>query len=156
MTKKKFFLNNWWLDSTILNPNLTSFKFSVTNNIFYLNLSSKFLFYFFLINKNNLNNYYFYILDSTILTNYEKKEYQIAYQSIFFDLKILVNVKFKQSLQSLTKIYKASSWVERENKEFNNITFDNLNDTRKLLSNYNYNKNLQYNNFNNILNDLHV
>lgn len=156
MIKKKFFLNNWWLDSTILNPNLTSFKFSLTNNIFYLNLSNKFLFYFFLVNKNNLNNYYFYLLDSTVLTNFEKKEYQIAYQSIFFDLKILVNVKFKNTLQSLTKIYKAASWVERENKEFNNITFNNLNDTRKLLSNYNYNKNLQYNNFNNILNDLHI
>ena len=156
MIKKKFFLNNWWLDSTILNSNLTSFKFSLNNNIFYLNLSNKFLFYFFLINKNNLNNYYFYLLDSTVLTNFEKKEYQIAYQSIFFDLKILVNVKFNNTLQSLTKIYKAASWIERENKEFNNITFNNLNDTRKLLSNYNYNKNLQYNNFNNILNDLHI
>lgn len=156
MIKKKFFLNNWWLDSTILNPNFTSFKFSLTNNIFYLNLSSNFLFYFFLINKNNLNNYYFYLLDSTVLTNYEKKEYQVAYQSIFYDLKIFINVKFNKSLPSITKIYKSASWVERENKEFNNIFFQNLNDTRKLLSNYNYNKNLQYNNFNNIINDINI
>lgn len=119
-------------------------------------MSNKFLFYFFLINKNNLNNFYFYFLDSTVVTNYEKKEYQIAYQSIFFDLRILINVKFKNSLQSISKIYRGSSWVERENKEFNNIIFNNLNDTRKLLSNYNYNKNPQYNNFNNILNDLHI
>jgi Ni,Fe-hydrogenase III component G len=47
-------------------------------------------------------------------------------------------------------------WCEREVREFNKVNYVNLTDTRKLLSNYNYNENLQYNNFNNILNDIKV
>ena len=37
--------------------------------------------------------------------------------------------------------------MERELKESNNIFFLNLIDNRKLLFNYNYNNNLEYNHF---------
>ena len=68
------------------------------------------------------------------------------------ELKTIINLKNKEQI-SFPVI---PNEAERENKEFNNIFFQNLNDTRKLLSNYNYNKNLQYNNFNNIINDINI
>lgn len=48
------------------------------------------------------------------------------------------------------------TWIEREIKEFNQINFINLIDSRKLLLNYNYNLNLDYSNYNNIINDLKI
>ncbi len=156
MIKKKINLNNWWLDSAIINPQLVLFKFSLFNKTFYLNLSKKILFYFFLINKNNVNSYYFYLMDSTVVTNFEKKNYLITYHSVFYDINILITSKFNNTMSSLSNIYKSSSWIERENKEFNLVLFNNLNDTRRLLTNYDNNRNLQFNNFNHILNDLHI
>jgi Ni,Fe-hydrogenase III component G len=152
---KKLSNNNlWWLDYSILNTNSVNFKFSKYNNTFYLKLTN--YFYFFILNKNNLNNLYFYILDNVLISNNNIKNYYLSYQSIFFDFKILINTEITDNLQSLTSIYAGLSWPERECKEFNNINFFNLNDTRKLLSNYNYNTNLNYNNFNNIINDIQV
>ncbi len=156
MNKKKITLNNWWLDSAIINPQLMLFRYSLSSNIFFLNLSKKLLYYFFLINKNNINTYYFYIVDSAVVTNYEKKEYLVNIQSVFYDLRITLVSNFKNTIHSLSKIYKSSSWVEREIKEFDLILFQNLNDTRRLLTNYNNNRDLQFNNFNHILNDLHI
>ena len=46
--------------------------------------------------------------------------------------------------------------MERELKESNNIFFLNLIDNRKLLFNYNYNNNLEYNHFNSIINDIKI
>lgn len=132
------------------------FRYSLSSNIFFLNLSKKLLYYFFLINKNNINTYYFYIVDSAVVTNYEKKEYLVNIQSVFYDLRITLVSNFKNTIHSLSKIYKSSSWVEREIKEFDLILFQNLNDTRRLLTNYNNNRDLQFNNFNHILNDLHI
>lgn len=86
----------------------------------------------------------------------KKKEYLVNIQSVFYDLRITLVSNFKNTIHSLSKIYKSSSWVEREIKEFDLILFQNLNDTRRLLTNYNNNRDLQFNNFNHILNDLHI
>lgn len=82
--------------------------------------------------------------------------YLLAYQSIFFDFKFLIETQFKQRITSVSSIYNGALWIERETKEFNSIQYTNLLDTRKLLSNYNYNTELQYNNFSNIINDLKI
>ena len=158
MNKKKNFSNYslWWLDTNILNINNLNFKYSYLNNIFFLKLDSKFYYYFFLLNNKNINTLNFYILDILNYKNINLNNYFVSYQSIFFDFKLLVETQFEKRISSLSKIYKGSLWIERETKEFSSIEYNNLIDSRKLLSNYNYNNNLQYNNFNNIINDLKI
>ncbi len=138
----------------MLNTNNINFKYYYTNNIFFINLTN--FFYFFLINKYNINCMLFYCLDAVIDTNKNNKNYYISYQSFFYDLKIMCEIKFKNYLQSLSSVYNSQTWVERELKEMNNIFFLNLVDTRKLLLNYNYNYTINYNNFNNIINDIKI
>lgn len=155
MNKKKIIINNnlWWLDYSILNINNIKFKYYYFNNIFYIKLLN--FFFFFLINKNNLNNSLFYNLDAVITNNINNK-YYIAMQTFFYDLQILLEIKFANKLDSLSKIYLGNTWIERELKENNNIFFKNLLDNRKLLSNYNLNNNIEYNQFNSIINDIKI
>jgi hypothetical protein len=157
MNKKKF-LNHylWWLDINILNTDNLNFKFSYLNNIYFLQLNYKYYYYFFLLNNKNLNTLNFYVLDILTYKNINTHNYFLSYQSIFYDFKILIETQFKKNISSISTIYSGNLWVERETKEFNNIQYLNLTDSRKLLSNYNYNNSLQYNNFNNIINDLKI
>lgn len=99
---------------------------------------------------------FFYNLDALIYSRNNLNKYYIGTQTFFFDLQILIEIKFNNKLQSLSKIYSGNTWIERELKETNNILFINLLDNRKLLSNYNYNNNLEYNNYNLILNDIKI
>jgi Ni,Fe-hydrogenase III component G len=69
---------------------------------------------------------------------------------------LLLNINVANNILSISKIYFGNTWVERELKEFNNIYFIGLIDNRKLLSNYNYNNKLNYNQFNSIINDLKI
>ena len=80
--------------------------------------------------------------------------YELNQKSIFFDYQILIESKIKSNFNSLSSIYSGASWIERELKESNTILYTNLNDSRKLLLNYNLNDSIQYNNYNNIINDL--
>ena len=153
--KKKNKINNsmlWWLDTSILNTSLIFFKYSHSSTIFTIKLNQ--ILPFFYINKKNLNCLYFYLLDMTIINNYKFNMYYIAFQSIFFDYQILIESKIKSNFNSLSSIYSGASWIERELKESNTILYTNLNDSRKLLLNYNLNDSIQYNNYNNIINDL--
>jgi hypothetical protein len=158
LNKKKIFspATLWWLDVNILNINILKFKYSLINNIYFLYIANKYIYTYFLLNKKNLNTLNFYILDILTFKNINTYNYFIAHQSIFFDFKILIETHFKNKTTSISKINSGSLWIERETKEFNLIQYDNLLDTRKLLSNYNYNSDLQYNNYNNIINDLKI
>ena len=109
-----------------------------------------------MLNNKNINTLNFYILDILNYKNVNLNNYFVSYQSIFFDFKLLVETQFEKKISSLSKIYKGALWIERETKEFSLVEYNNLIDSRKLLSNYNYNSNLQYNNFNNIINDLKI
>lgn len=146
----------WWLDFTIININCSTFKFSQLNNIYYINIKENYLYFFFLLNKNNLTSLNFYNLDITNYKIINKYKYFVSYQSIFFDFKILIDSTINNPIHSLSTINKGSLWLERENKEFSSLQYTNLNDTRKLLSNYNYNNSIQYNQFNSIINDLKI
>jgi len=156
MNKKKIQITNnlWWLDYSILNLNSINFKYFYSNNIFSIKLKN--FYYFFLINKFNINSTYFYNLDATILNKIVNKTYVISSQTFFYDLQLLLNINVVNSVLSISKIYFGNTWVERELKEFNNIYFIGLIDNRKLLSNYNYNSKLNYNQFNSIINDLKI
>ena len=156
MNKKKIQITNnlWWLDYSILNLNSINFKYFYSNNIFSIKLKN--FYYFFLINKFNINSTYFYNLDATIVNKIVNKTYVISTQTFFYDLQLLLNINVANNVLSISKIYFGNTWVERELKEFNNIYFIGLIDNRKLLSNYNYNNKLNYNQFNCIINDLKI
>jgi len=156
MNKKKIQITNnlWWLDYSILNLNSINFKYFYSNNIFSIKLKN--FYYFFLINKFNTNSTYFYNLDATILNKVVNKSYVISTQTFFYDLQLLLNINVANNVLSVSKIYFGNTWIERELKEFNNIYFIGLIDNRKLLSNYNYNNKLNYNQFNSIISDLKI
>ena len=156
MIKKNPLNLSWWLELKIINAETLMFQYSKINNMYYLDLKENYLYYFFLLNKKNTSNLNFYITDLTMFNNKTLNTYLIVYQSIFYDYKLLIQTSFKTNIQSLSSIYKGSLWIERETKEFNSINYLNMLDSRKLLSNYNYNTTLEYNNFNNIINDLKI
>lgn len=157
MNKKKITPLNisWWLDIGILQSNL-KFHYSLINNTYNIKINNAVLYFFFLLNKKNTNTLNFYILDIVSLPIKTYYQYFISYQSIFFDYKVLVQTQFTKKTTSLSTIYNGALWIERETKEFNELQYNNILDTRKLLSNYNYNSSLEYNNFNNIINDLNI
>ncbi len=141
----------WWLDYSILNTNNIKFKYYYFSNIFYIKLIN--FFFFFLINKKNLNSMLFSNLDAVIVDNCS---YNIGIQTFFYDLQIFVNINIIEKLSSLSKLYSGNTWIERELKENNEILFKNLTDNRKLLSNYNYSKDLEYNQFNSLISDIKI
>lgn len=144
------------MDVNILNTNNIDFNYSKENNIFFLQLSSVYYYYFFLLNKKNLSSPLFSNLDSVLISYTDNNNYYCVSQSMFSDFKIIVNILVGRNIQSISGVYSGNSWIEREVREFNKIFFINLNDTRKLLLNYNYNDTLYYNNYNNIVNDINV
>jgi len=149
--KKKLITNNlWWLDYSILNSTKIKFKYYYHSNLFYIQLIN--YYYFFLISKKNLNNMLFSNLDATI----QERNYYISVQTFFFDLKFFIEIKFKNYLFSLSSIYSGNTWTERELKESNEVFFINLADNRKLLSNYNYNDKIEYNQFNTMVGDIKI
>lgn len=156
MKKQKDFSANtlWWLDTHIINTSILKFKFNKTNNLYYVNLTNAFYYYFFLLNKNNSNTLFFSNLDAVILKNTTSNYYYITTQTMFSDFKIIIYTKFNDYLQSISQVFPGNTWIERELREFNENTFLNLVDTRKLLSNYSYETNLNYVHFNEIINDI--
>lgn len=156
MTKKNPLNLSWWLDLKILNINTLTFSYSKINNIYSIKLKENYLFFYFLLNKKNTTSLNFYITDLTTFNNKNINTYLIVYQSIYYDYKLLIQTIYKSKISSISSIYSGSLWIERETKEFNSVQYINLLDSRKLLSNYNYNNSLEYNNYNNIINDLKI
>lgn len=152
MIKKKLSTSNlWWLDFGILGLDNLNFYYNKFNNLQIINISI--YFFFFLLQKKNLSVYLSYILDSTIIKHTNKYIYTYM-QTHFYDNQILIKSKNSLLPISISSVYSGNNWVEREIKEFNNVFIQNMKDSRKLLLNYNYNTDLQYNNYNNIINDI--
>jgi len=155
MNKKRLFQDNtlWWLEFSIINTNFLNFNFNYQTNIFHLNINKFNSQLYYLTVKHNLLSLLFSNLD----INFDTKNSQlfIAQQTFFYDIKILISTKVSKIITT-SSIYKGNLWIERELSEFNDITFINSLDSRKLLTNYTYNKSLQYNNFNNIISDLQI
>lgn len=158
MNKKRKFLNNslWWLDVSILNYNNIDFFFSYENNIFFLQLNKNYYYYYSLIGKKNVNSALLYNLDGVYTYSDTFGKYILATQTIFYDFKVLIEVVADGNIPSTSQIYRGNTWIERESKEFSGIFFTNLLDNRKLLLNYNYNHDLQYNQFSNVIGDINI
>ena len=145
-------VTTWWVDAYILNTNFNKFLYNKINNYHYISITPNFLYIYLLLNKKHINTLMFNNLDTAIIKNLKLAYYSL--QTFFFDYKILVHIKYNTYLFSSSTIYSGNLWLERELKEMNNINFIQLLDTRKLLSNYTYNTNLIYNNYNVILNEV--
>lgn len=146
----------WWMDYAILNTYTNNFKYNKTNNLYYLSIINSTLFFFFLINKKNINSLLFSNLDAVITNETNRKFYHITLQTFFFDYKMLITTSTTTNFYSISSIYSGNIWLERELKEMSCTNFLNLSDTRKLLLNYNYNTDLVYNNYNQIVNEVLV
>lgn len=152
----KYFQHNtlWWVDFSIIINTPVFFYQKFTNN-FYLQLTNKSHYFYYLITLNHINSFFFYILDLTTV-NLKKNQLMISHQSIFFDYKVITTTTSNQNAESISKLNKGSTWLERENRELNSVNYNNLTDSRKLLLNYNYNNDIFYHNFNHIINDTYL
>jgi hypothetical protein len=70
-----------------------------------LQISPKYFYFLFLLNSKNLNTLNFYLLDIVTFKNVNTFNYFVAYQSIFFDFKILIETQFQDQISSISKIY---------------------------------------------------
>lgn len=144
----------WWVDFSIIFNNYLFLNQQYTNN-FYLQLSTKNHFYYYLLILNHINSFLFYILDSSTV-NLKKNQLIINHQSIFFDYQVTTLTSINKKINSISKLNKGSTWLEREDKELNNTNYVNLADSRKLLLNYNYNLEVSYTGFNQIISDIYL
>lgn len=144
----------WWVDFSIIFNNYLFLNQQYTNN-FYLQLSTKNHFYYYLLILNHINSFLFYILDSSTV-NLKKNQLIINHQSIFFDYQVTTLTNINKKINSISKLNKGSTWLEREDKELNKTNYTNLVDSRKLLLNYNYNLEVSYTGFNQIINDIYL
>lgn len=118
---------------------------------------------FALLLKTSLNNIFFN-LDINAFNNLNTTQLVYANSCLLTNNKINIYIsllKTKNSILSISNIFKSTTWVERELQEFNNITFLFLRDSRRLLTDYtndknNYNKDNYYNNYNVITQDLYT
>lgn len=144
----------WWVDFSIILNSPLFFYQKFTNN-FYLSLSEKFHYFYYLITLNHINSFFFYIMDLTTVS-LKTNKLIISTQSVFFDYKVITLTNSSKPNQSISKLNKGSTWLERENRELNLVNYFNLTDSRKLLLNYNYNGDVFYQNFNHIINDIYL
>jgi hypothetical protein len=144
----------WWVDFSIIFNNYLFLNQQYTNN-FYLQLSTKNHFYYYLLILNHINSFLFYILDSSTV-NLKKNQLIINHQSIFFDYQVTTLTNINKKINSISKLNKGSTWLEREDKELNKTNYTNLADSRKLLLNYNYNLEVSYTGFNQIISDIYL
>ena len=144
----------WWVDFSIIFNNYLFLNQQYTNN-FYLQLSTKNHFYYYLLILNHINSFLFYILDSSTV-NLKKNQLIINHQSIFFDYQVTTLTNINKKINSISKLNKGSTWLEREDRELNKTNYTNLADSRKLLLNYNYNLEVSYTGFNQIISDIYL
>ena len=144
----------WWVDFSIIFNNYLFLNQQYTNN-FYLQLSTKNHFYYYLLILNHINSFLFYILDSSTV-NLKKNQLIINHQSIFFDYQVTTLTNINKKINSISKLNKGSTWLEREDRELNKTNYTNLADSRKLLLNYNYNLDVSYTGFNQIISDIYL
>lgn len=146
--------NLWWIDFSIIFNTCLFFTQQYTNN-FYLQVPNRVHFYYYLLILNHINSFLFYILDSTRIDKKNSKLI-INHQSIFFDYQVTSITCINKKISSISKINKGSAWSEREDRELNDTNYINLLDSRKLLLNYNYNSDISYSGFNQIVNDIYL
>ena len=93
--------------------------------------------------KNMLTNLYANI-DKNFLFNTKYRHLLSHFSCFLTNERITINttISNKLKINSISSFFKSTQWTERELTEFNNIMFKGLLDSRRLLTDYTYNKNI--------------
>lgn len=133
--------NNFFLtefEPLILMGSYTTFNFFKTKSDYYYNLNistTKQIFNTVLMQQVMLNRLP-YLVDAYAIMS--------KTHSVFYVFNCFYSNKFtnfftpiqQQKYLSITSLYKSANWVERELKEFSNLYLINLQDSRRLLTDY--------------------
>lgn len=125
----------------------------------YINIALKnnIYFYFVLFLKLQTKNVFF-PLDLSYLVNHFHTVFSCYQKKYFLNLMVYSNEDDIKKLDSLSPIYRSFIWVERETKEFSDLTINRLLDSRRLLTDYTTFKSddikYQTNSYNLLINDI--
>lgn len=86
--------------------------------------------------KTDLSSIFFYLSDNFYCKYTNALILQYLFSSYFFNKRLIMFFKVFTDINSISTVYSNSKWLERELREFTNIYFCGLRDTRKLLLNY--------------------
>jgi NADH:ubiquinone oxidoreductase subunit C len=65
---------------------------------------------------------------------------QSHYSCFLTSERITVNAKVLKNIKTVSTLFRSTLWVERELQEFFLVNFENLKDSRRLLTDYTYQK----------------
>tara|TARA_B100002051_G_scaffold83790_1_gene79962 strand:+ start:529 stop:1119 length:591 start_codon:yes stop_codon:yes gene_type:complete len=125
-----------------LNTKINSSK--IKNDQIYLNIDSNDISDVILFLKNNENTNFKQLIDITAV-DYpaNEKRFKLVYLLLSheFNVRILIDcfINENEIPPSLTKIYPAANWMEREVFDMYGIQFKNHPDLRRILTDYNFN-----------------
>ena len=125
-----------------LNTKINSSK--IKNNQIYLNIDSNDITDVILFLKNNENTNFKQLIDITAVDYPEnEKRFKLVYLLLSheFNVRILIDsfINENEIPESLTKIYPAANWMEREVFDMYGIQFKDHPDLRRILTDYNFN-----------------
>ena len=124
-----------------LNTKINSSK--IKNDQIYLNIDSNDIIDVILFLKNNENTNFKQLIDITAVDYPEnEKRFKLVYLLLSheFNVRILIDsfINENEIPSSLTKIYPAANWMEREVFDMYGIQFKNHPDLRRILTDYNF------------------
>ena len=125
-----------------LNTKINSSK--IKNDQIYLNIDSNDIIDVILFLKNNENTNFKQLTDITAVDYPEnEKRFKLVYLLLSheFNVRILIDcfINENEIPPSLTKIYPAANWMEREVFDMYGISFKDHPDLRRILTDYNFN-----------------
>ena len=125
-----------------LNTKINSSK--IKNDQIYLNIDSNDITDVILFLKNNENTNFKQLIDITAVDYPEnEKRFKLVYLLLSheFNVRILIDsfINENEIPSSLTKIYPAANWMEREVFDMYGIQFKDHPDLRRILTDYNFN-----------------
>ena len=125
-----------------LNTKINSSK--IKNDQVYLNIDSNDIIDVILFLKNNENTNFKQLIDITAVDYPEnEKRFKLVYLLLSheFNVRILIDsfINENEIPTSLTKIYPAANWMEREVFDMYGIQFKDHPDLRRILTDYNFN-----------------
>ncbi len=125
-----------------LNTKINSSK--IKNDQIYLNIDSNDIIDVILFLKNNENTNFKQLIDITAVDYPEnEKRFKLVYLLLSheFNVRILIDsfINENEIPPSLTKIYPAANWMEREVFDMYGIQFKSHPDLRRILTDYNFN-----------------
>lgn len=136
-----------FLEKAISKKNILVLLTGAPNNSFFIGGSSRSVLIWQLLLKAKLTHIYAY-LDSSCYKSYGDLVYQTSYSCLYINSNItFITSTADRSIFSISNIFLASQWVERELREFFDISIVNLTDTRRLLTDYTFGDTAKFNGY---------